>query len=119
MPDTEPTAAVAAPVITLPAEIDIANADSIGVRLADACASGAKVVIADMSATTFCDSLGIRMLVQAWRQATDNDTELRLVVPCIQVLRVMEVLRFEKLLPIYRNLEQALAGPGANGQNPK
>ena len=60
------TPAQAQPVIVrLPAEIDMANADSIGEELAAASAPGVAVVIADMTATTFCDSMGMRMLVLA------------------------------------------------------
>ena len=65
--EAEPvTPAQAQPVIvTLPAEIDMANADSIGKQLAAASGPSAAVVIADMTATTFCDSVGMRMLVLA------------------------------------------------------
>ena len=37
----------------------MANADAIGEEFAAALASGVRVVIADMTATTFCGSAGI------------------------------------------------------------
>jgi len=114
MVDTEPvTPAQAQPVIvTLPAEIDMANAHDIGKQLAAACAPGVKVVIADMTATTFCDTLDIRMFLLAWRRAAEHGTDLRLLLPNPAVLRVMGVLGVDAVLPVYSTLEEALAGAG-------
>ena len=73
---------------------------------------GGHVVIADMTDTTFCDSMGIGMLVRAHKQATAKGTELRLLLQCPDVLRVMTIQGVETVLPIYHSLEEALAGPG-------
>jgi anti-sigma B factor antagonist len=97
-------------VVTLPAEIDVANADDISGQLAAAFAPGPRAVIADMTATTFCDSIGIRVLVLAHQQAAVNGTELRLLLPGPSVLRIMEVLGIDAVLPIYRSLDEAVAG---------
>jgi anti-anti-sigma factor len=109
--DTEPvTPALVHPVIvTLPAEIDVANADAVGDRLAAALAPGVKVVIADMTATTFCDTLAVRMLVLAQRQAVANGAELRLLLPSPHVMRVWRILGLDMVLPVYQSLEEALA----------
>jgi len=98
-------------VVSLPREIDVLNAYSIGEELASACLRGAKVVIADMTATTFCDSPGIRMLVLAWRQATAMGTELRMLVPSASLVRTMKLLGIDDLLPLYESFDEALAGP--------
>jgi vacuolar-type H+-ATPase subunit B/Vma2 len=52
----------------------MANADSIGEQLAVASGPSVAVVIADMTAM-FCDSLGMRMLVLARRQAAAVGTD--------------------------------------------
>lgn len=98
-------------ILTLPAEIDMANVDAIGAQLAAALTPGTRVVIADMTATTFCDSIGIAMLIRARKQATANGTELRLLLPSPDVLRVMRLQGVDAVLPIYHSLEQALAAP--------
>ena len=100
-------------VVSLPAEIDMANAERISGQLRAAVAAGPKVVIADMTATTFCDSMGVRVLVLAHRHAVARGTELRLLLPCPHVLRVMEVLGVDAVLPIYHSREQVLAERGA------
>ena len=99
-------------IVTLPGEIDMANVDDIGRQLTAPFLAGAGVVIADMTATTFCDSLGIGMLVKAWRQATAHGGQLRLLVPCPGVLKVMDVLGVSAVLPIYHSLEKAVADAG-------
>ena len=96
-------------VIALPAEIDMANAGQAGQQLGSAIAPGVKAVIADMTATTFCDSSGIAMLVRAHRQAVANGTELRLVVRSAAVLRAVTLARLDELLPVHPSLGRALA----------
>ena len=99
-------------ISALPTEIDMANADGVGQQLASAVADGARTVIADMTATTFCDSCGIGMLVRAHKQAVANGTELQLVVPASAVLRSLTLVSIDRLLPIYPSLSVALAaGP--------
>ena len=99
-------------VVTFPAEIDMATADAIGEQVAAAIAPGVPAVIADMTATTFCDSAGINMLIRARKQATAHGAELRLLLPCANVLRVLQIQGVDAVLPIYNSLEEALAGAG-------
>src|SRR5260370_39066539 len=99
-------------VIALPAEIDMANADRVGQQLGAAFAPGVRTVIADMTATRFCDSSGISMLVRAHQQAAANRTALRLVVPAPAGLRALTLVGVGDLLPIYPSLSLGLAaGP--------
>jgi anti-sigma B factor antagonist len=112
MADTA-TAAIGPPtVVTFPAEIDMATAGAIGERVADALAPGVPAVIADMTATTFCDSAGITTLIRAKKQAAAHGAEIRLLLPCPRVLRVLKMQGVDAVLPIYHSLEQALAGAG-------
>jgi anti-sigma B factor antagonist len=95
-------------VVTLPAEIDISNADRVGDELVAAFAPGVKTVIADMTDTRFCDSTGISMLVVAHRKATASNGQLRLVVLSTTVLRALTLVRLDHLLPVYPSLADAL-----------
>jgi anti-sigma B factor antagonist len=95
-------------VVTLPAEIDIANADSVGEELSAAFAPGVRTVIADMTGTRFCDSSGISMLIVAHQNALSNHAELRLVVLSTAVLRALTLVRIDHLLPVYPSLAEAL-----------
>jgi len=95
-------------VVTLPAEIDVGNAHRLGEDLQAAFAAGVTIVVADMTATAFCDSGGIRALVLAAKRSAASGAELR-VVPSARVLRVMTVMGLDCWLKIYPSLHEALA----------
>jgi anti-sigma B factor antagonist len=116
MADTATAAIGLLTVVTFPAEIDMATAGAIGEQVAAALAPGVHVVIADMTATTFCDSAGINMLIRAKKQATAHGAGLRLLLPCPNVLRVLRIQGVDAVLPIYHSLEEALAGAGNGSQ---
>jgi anti-sigma B factor antagonist len=97
-------------VITLPTELDITNSAGVGEQLAAAFQDGASTVIADMSVTTFCDSSGVRALLLVYRKAAADGAELRLAALRDPVLRIFELTGADVLLPIYPDLEAALAG---------
>jgi len=92
--------------VTLPVEIDVANADRIGEELYSACGTGAPVVVADMAATTFCDSTGLRALAAVHKRAAASGTELRLAVPCAALRRTFAARGLA--IPIFPRLDAAL-----------
>jgi anti-sigma B factor antagonist len=96
-------------VVALPAEIDVANARQVRQELNSALDSEAAVVVADMPATTFCDTMGCRALIMAHRRARAGNAELRVAVPSASVLRVMAILGMDKVLRIYPSRAAALA----------
>src|SRR5512142_883798 len=67
-------------VVTLPAEIDVTNADTVQDELLAALNQGAVLLIADMSTTDFCDSSGVSAMVRVFRRAVTSGSALRLVV---------------------------------------
>jgi anti-anti-sigma factor len=73
------------------------------------------MVIADMTATTFCDSSGIGMLVRAHKQAAATGSQLRLAVSSAAVVRALTLVQMDSLLPIYPSLSKALAAAPAPG----
>jgi len=105
-------------VVAFPAQIDMANAGRAGRELGSALAPDVKTVIADMTATTFCDSSGISILIRAHKQAAANKTELRLVVASAAVLRALTLVKIDSLLPIYTTLSQALAATRSKDYTP-
>ena len=104
-------------IVTFPAEVDLDNARDLGTALIGAFGPGVAVVIADMTATTFCDSSGLRFLLMANDIAAERGAELRLVIPSQSVLRVFRVTGVDQLLRIYRSMADALSdAPRAAGQ---
>jgi len=97
-------------VVTLPAEIDIANADQVFGRLSLAIGSGAGIVIADLTGTDFCGSAGIGAVLMARDRASADGVQLRLALqPSGPVRSLFELLGLDRKLPVYPSLGQALA----------
>jgi anti-sigma B factor antagonist len=96
-------------VVPLPADIDITNARQAGRDLLAAFVPGVTAVIADMTATTFCDSSGVRMLALVHQQAEVNQAKLVLVVRYASVLRILSLTGLDLLLPVYPSLDEALS----------
>jgi anti-sigma B factor antagonist len=119
MQDSEqasPTGAPSVRVVILPGEIDLANDQSVSADLDDALASGATVVIADMTSTTFIDTSGVRALVLAHKAAATKSAELRVAVSSPRVLRTLSILRLDKYLSIYPTVTQAQAAGTVTGE---
>lgn len=92
------------------------NAADVGADLTRAVDAGARIVVADLSATVFCDSAAIRTLLEAADHAAASGAELRLVVPDGgRVRRIIDVLRLGQVLPIYPTLPAALSGRSGRG----
>jgi anti-anti-sigma factor len=68
-----------------------------------------------MTATTFCDSSAVHILLMAQEQAVATGVELRLVVRSAAVLRALAAMGADWLLPVYASLEDALASDRHRG----
>jgi|ERR1700722_3704208 anti-sigma B factor antagonist len=101
--------AQAMPVIVLPAEIDVTNSEQVYQQLVAALAPGVDTVVADMTATIFCDSSGVHAIMHAYETAGERTVRLRLaVLPGTSVNRVLQLIGVGRLMPVYLSLEEAL-----------
>ena len=98
-------------VVTLPAEIDVTNADTVRDELLAALNQSAVLLIADMSKTDFCDSSGVSALVRVFRQATASGSVMRLVVSTPSVQRVLSITGVDRLVDVFPGIAASLAGP--------
>lgn len=102
-------------VMTLPARIDETNAGQVHDRLSAAIASGAPLIILDLSATVFCDAAGADCLHMIGYQPAARSGRLRLVIPPGALMRRMvQLLGIDHLLAVYCSIAEAcepLAGP--------
>ena len=97
-------------VVTLPVEIDIANADQVRDELLSLLNRGAATLVVDMGGTTFCDSAGVNALVRAHKRATANGSDIRLVVSAPAVQRVLDITGVDHLMDIYPSVAASLVG---------
>jgi anti-anti-sigma factor len=96
-------------VVTLPDHIDVWNASQIGEELLSLINGGATELIADMTATVSCDHSGADAIVDAYRRALINGTQLRLVVTAQIVQRVLSLNGLDGLIPVYPSRAAATA----------
>ena len=99
------------PLSTMPAEIDVTNAEEVRQALLSAASHDAAVLVIDMSGTTFCDSAGVQAIIATRKQAAASGTQLRLAAT--GVLRILTLVGIDQLIPVYPTLEEALAGTPA------
>src|SRR5258708_31043970 len=108
-----------AAVVSLPAEIDISNADQVRDDLLSILTRGAALLVVDMSATTFCDSAGLNALVRAFKRATASGSGMRVVVSARALQRVFAITGVDHLIDIYPTVAAAMAAadqPGPAGK---
>ena len=96
-------------VVSLPTEIDISNAHEVREDLLSTINRGAALLIADMSATTFCDSAGVNALVRAFKRATASAAGIRLVVNAPAVQRILAITGVDHLIDLYPSVAAAMA----------
>ena len=96
------------PVVTAPVEVDVGNATLMMTALLRAAAGGHETMILDMTATQFCDSAGLSVVVSEHRRALAEGRSLRVVTSTPQVKRILEVTGLDRLLQHFRTLEEAL-----------
>jgi anti-anti-sigma factor len=79
-------------VVRLPAEIDSSNAEQVRQQLCGAFTPAVRIVVADLTGTTFCDVAGVRGLARARAFLAAGHAELRLAVRPGPVRRVLVML---------------------------
>ena len=98
-------------VVTLPAEIDVTNADTVQDELLAALNQSAVLLIADMSKTNFCDSSGVSAMVRVFRQAVASGSVLRLAVSTPSVQRVLSITGVDRVMEVFPGVAASLTGP--------
>jgi anti-sigma B factor antagonist len=99
-------------LVTLPADLEYGNAADACRPLTTGLPPGTTTVIADLTATTWCDTGGLHAIVSAHKLATAHGIELRWVVPAGPLTRILELTALDRWLLVYPDRTAALtAGP--------
>jgi anti-anti-sigma factor len=91
----------------MPAEIDIANAGKVRETLWRALNGRVRILVIDMSGTTFCDVSGLHVLERAYQRAQAGGAQLRLVVTAPIVRRLLTVYGLHRMIAIYPSVAAA------------
>ncbi|MGV9761466.1 STAS domain-containing protein [Streptomyces tricolor] len=97
-------------VVILRGEIDHDNRDRLKDALLPPESPDPAHTVADFDDVTFMDSTGINVLITAHRAAQDAGGWLRLARPREPVLRVLELVGVNELIPCCASLREALDG---------
>ncbi len=100
--ESSPAATVLVPI----GDVDLASAEHLRGLLLPAIERGTTVL--DMTGVEFCDSSGLRVLMEADRKARAHGTSFRLAGPTAPVERLLGLTRAHEVLSVYPDLESAL-----------
>lgn len=93
------------PVAQLSGAIDLSNVEELRLRLERAVSNRAHGLVLDLSAVTYLDSTGLRLLFRLARQLGNRQQRLHLVVPdSSRISRVLEIAGVASVIPIASDL---------------
>jgi anti-anti-sigma factor len=95
-------------VVTLAGEVDLDGSSQLRDVLLS-CVETAPVTVVDFSEVAFLDSSGINVLISTHQAADSRGVSFRLAAPQQAVLRVLQLVGVDTLIPCYPTVDQALA----------
>ncbi len=90
-------------------DLDLGCAPRLRRLLLTAVREAARGVVADLSAVTFCDSTALSVLVDAHREALAGRVPFAITADRASVVRPLEILGLDTLLPLYEDFDAARA----------
>lgn len=100
-------------VVTLAGQLDFGTVDALDRLLTDLREAEVNRVVVDLSALTFCDSMGLSSVVQTARYCKGTGGFLRLAGVPPFLLRVLDIVGIRPELPTYRCVDAAVTGDPA------
>ncbi|AIG77512.1 Hypothetical protein AJAP_23295 [Amycolatopsis japonica] len=105
--DISITASATDTVVTVSGEIDLGVSDDLRKALDEELRFKPSVLIADLSAVTFCDSSGFTVFVQTRAKAEEAGVPFILVTQERALLRPMSLLGLDAVLTVHPTLDSA------------
>jgi anti-anti-sigma factor len=96
-----------ATVVVAAGELDFTSIDQLRDVLLPLVEQG--VVVLDTAEITFCDSVGLQVILEARHIARRNGAVFRLAAPSTQLMRVMDLAGASKVVEIFPDAESARA----------
>jgi anti-sigma B factor antagonist len=99
-------------LIELSGQLDVVGVGQVETRFAGHCSGDNLHVLVDMSAVAFMASIGIRMLILNAKSVARRGGKMALIVPAGKVRETLELAAIDNVLPIFDDLDSALAKTG-------
>jgi anti-sigma B factor antagonist len=87
-------------VVEVAGEIDHVAQDRLRNVIEEARSGGRRRLVVDLSETTFMDSTGLRVLLEAWRGQSEAGSEMVVRAPSAALRTLFEVTRVGDAIPI-------------------
>jgi N-acetylglucosaminyldiphosphoundecaprenol N-acetyl-beta-D-mannosaminyltransferase len=97
-------------IVQMPRRLDASTAPQVQAACLETLAANPRLVL-DFSETVFLASAGLAVIAALQRQAAASQGELRLANCARDVRRVLEMVRFDRIIGIYADLNTATAAP--------
>jgi anti-sigma B factor antagonist len=95
-------------VLTVTGELDRDSVDVLGTAADAALDAGTTRLVVALGGLTFCDSSGLRLLVELHKQATDRGGSLHLADVQPPVATVIQVTNLNRMLAVHPTVEDAI-----------
>lgn len=96
-------------VYVIDGRVDTDGAHRLEEQLNAALAEGQYRIVLDLSKTNYLNSAGLRILADILTRCRDNDGDCKLAAPNAKVMRVLEIIGFDKFFSVYETVEAAVA----------
>lgn len=93
-------------IVRVEGELDLATTQHLEAAVQGADPRGRLII--DLTACTFLDSSGVRLLISMARSAQADGGDLSLVVSNPGLLRVLEIAAVDTVLPVHSTVDAAL-----------
>ena len=100
-------------IVSMPGEIDLGNSGDVDKQLKAVAGQAPDIITADLTGTVFCDSAGVYVLTRTRELVAAKGGELRLAMGDSPVARIFELTGLDKIMPVYRDVQQSLDTPRA------
>lgn len=88
--------------------VDTDGANQLETELSQAIDNGTNHIVLDLSQTNYLNSAGLRILADALTRCRDKQGDVKLAAPNIKVMRVLEIIGFDKFFNVYDSIELAV-----------
>src|SRR5712691_306718 len=95
-------------VFDVQGDVDVYSAPTLRHEILDRIAEGDSRIIVNLEKVPFMDSTGISVMINGLKLAREENGTLVLVRPGDQILRMLNLTNLDKVLPVYRSVEEAV-----------
>lgn len=97
-------------VVSASGDIDISEREKFDAALRTAIDEARSTIVIDLTGVNYIDSTGLNCLARAQRRLIPRNETLQIVLDNPHLTKVFEIVGFDRLFPIHRTLDDALAG---------